>query len=231
MKINPLKITKYMNIVRAFENTVNNDTTYDSIAQIGDMAIDIMVNDNALDKIPVLGTIASIYKVTKNIQLLRLMKKVYKFIFLTKDTTLTERIEFIKEYTEISKEEGYEALLAVIDKLDNINKVDVIVNLMKAKIRGYIGIVDFIRLCNVIDRIPYPDFNELSKYIEEYYQAGSTDVLLSAGVLFNTTINGNENKYKLNHLGENLLRYGLLVDVSVDKQTYTRLGVLDWQKL
>ena len=220
-----------MEIVKAFKDTVLNDTTYDSIAQIGDVTIDLLANDNVLDKIPVLGTIASIYKVTKNIQFLRLMKKVHKFLFLTKDTTLTERIEFIKEYTEINKEQGYEALLAVIDKLDNINKVDILVNLMKAKIKGYIGIVDFIRLCNVIDRIPYPDFNELSKYIEDYYQVGSTEVLLSAGVLFNTTIDGNGNKYKLNALGETLLKYGLLANISVDKQTFTRLTALEWVAL
>ncbi len=140
-------------------------------------------------------------------------------------------MKFMAEYTEKNKENGCEALLAVIDKLDNINKVDILANLMKAKINDLINIEYFIRLCVVIDRIPFSDLNELSKYTKDYYEYGSTDVLLSAGVLSNTVIDAEDgNKYRLNMLGVLLLKHGMLQDVSVDIKNYTYLADMEWKQ-
>lgn len=217
-------------IVKSFDDTYNSEEAYEMVAQIGDVALDVIIDGGALDGVPVIGLLKGVYKTTKNFQFQRLIKKVHKFIFITQDITLEERNKFIQEYTEKNKEEGCEALLAVIDRLDNVNKVDILVNLMKAKIKGGINMADFIRLCAIIDRIPFSDFSELVKYVEDYYEEGSTDVLLSAGVLFNTIIDGNEgNKYRLNSLGKILLKYGLLRDVPVETKKSTHLADMDWE--
>ena len=118
-------------IVKSFNVTYNSEDAYEMVAQIGDIALDAIIDGGVLDGVPVLGTLKGIYKTTQNIQTRRLIKKVHKFIFATKDTTLYERMKFMAEYTEKNKENGCEALLAVIDKLDNINKVDILANLMK----------------------------------------------------------------------------------------------------
>lgn len=218
-------------IVKSFDVTYKSEEAYDMVAQIGDIALDAIIDDGVLDGVPVLGTLKGIYNTTQNIQTRRLIKKVHKFIFATKDTTLYERKKFMAEYTEKNKENGCEALLAVIDKLDNINKVDILANLMKAKINDHINIECFIRLCVVIDRIPFSDLNELSKYTKDYYEYGSTDVLLSAGVLSNTVIDAEEgNKYRLNMLGVLLLKHGMLQDVSVDIKNYTYLADMEWKQ-
>lgn len=175
-------------IVKSFDVTYNNEEAYDTVAEIGDVALDVIIDGGMLDGVPVIGLLKRVYKTTKNFQFQRLLKKVHRFIFSSQDTSLEERIKFMQEYTDKNKEEGCEALLAVIDRLDNVNKVDILANLMKAKIKEHINISDFIRLCAIIDRIPFSDFNELVKYVEDYYEEGSTDVLLSAGVLFNTVI-------------------------------------------
>lgn len=218
-------------IVKSFDVTYNSEEAYDMVAQIGDIALDAIIDGGVLDGVPVLGTLKGIYKTTQNIQTRRLIKKVYKFIFATKDTTLYERTKFMAEYTEKNKENGCEVLLAVIDKLDNINKVDILANLMKAKINDLINIECFIRLCVVIDRIPFSDLNELSKYTKDYYEYGLTDVLLSAGVLSNTVIDAEEgNKYRLNMLGVLLLKHGMLQDVSVNIKNYTYLADMEWKQ-
>lgn len=217
-------------IIKSFDATYNSEEAYDTVAQIGDVALDVIIDGGMLDSVPVIGLLKGLYKTTKNLQIHRLIKKVHKFIVKTQDTTLEERNKFMQEYTEKNKEEGCEALLAVIDGLDNVNKVDILVNLMKAKIKGHINIVDFIRLCAIIDRIPFSDFSELIKYVEDYYEECSTDVLLSAGVLFNTVIDGNEgNKYRLNSLGKILLKYGLLNDIPIKTKNSTHLADLTWK--
>lgn len=220
------------NIVKSFKATYNSEEAYDTVATIGDVALDVIIDGGVLDGVPVIGLLKGVYKTTKNFQIQRLIKKVHKFILVTQDTTLDERTKFIQEYAEKNKEEGCEALLAVIDRLDNVNKVNILVNIMKARINKDINISDFIRLCAIIDRIPFSDFSELVKYVEDYYEEGSTDVLLSAGVLFNTVIDGNEgNKYRLNSLGKILLKYGLLNDVPVETRKSTHLADMAWKTI
>jgi len=219
-------------IIESFQNTYDSEAAYDTVAQVGDVVVDTLIDDGILDGVPIIGTLKGLYKATKNIQLYRLMKKVHRFIFITHDTTLQERESFINEYAEKNKENGCEALFAVLERLDNVNKVNVLANLMKAKIRDYISIENFIRLSTVLDRIPYPDLGELQKYTEDYFEEGSTDILLSAGVLTETVLDANDtNKYRLNALGIILLKYGLLIDVNVEIKRTTHLSDLDWHEM
>ena len=175
-------------ITKSFENTYESETAYDLVAQAGDIVFDAVIDGGMLDGVPILGILKGAYKATRNLQLYRLMKKVHRFIFQTRDTSLQERQKFIEEYTQKNKENGCEVLLAVIEKLDNTNKVDVLANLMKAKIQGKIDIKDFIRLTTILERIPFSDLPELYKYKNDYFEEGSTDVLLSAGVIYNTVL-------------------------------------------
>ena len=175
-------------ITKSFENTYESETAYDLVAQAGDIVFDAVIDGGMLDGVPILGILKGAYKATRNLQLYRLMKKVHRFIFQTRDTSLQERQKFIEEYTQKNKENGCEVLLAVIEKLDNTNKVDVLADLMKAKIQGKIDIKDFIRLTTILERIPFSDLPELYKYKNDYFEEGSTDVLLSAGVIYNTVL-------------------------------------------
>lgn len=103
---------------------------------------------------------------------------------------------------------------------------------MKAKIKEEISIENFIRLCAVLERIPFPDINELSKYKDDYYEKGSTDILLTSGVLSNTIIDANDtNKYRIDSLGVMLLKHGLQQDVDVEIKDSTHLSDLVWQKI
>lgn len=219
-------------LVESFKNTYDSDAAYDTVAQAGDIVVDALIDNGILDGVPIISALKGMYKATKNFQLYRLMKKVHKFIFITHGTTFQERENFITEYAEKNKENGCEALFAVLERLDNVNKVDVLVNLMKAKIRGDINIENFIRLTTILDRIPFSDLNELSKYTEDYFEDGSTDILLSAGVLSETVLDANDtNKYRLNSLGVMLLKYGLLKDVDMEIKTTTDLKDLEWVKV
>ena len=84
----------------------------------------------------------------------------------------------------------------------------------------------------MLERIPFSDINELQKYKEDYYENGSTDILLSAGVLSNTVIDANDtDKYRLNSLGVMLLKHGLQQDVDVEIKDSTHLSDFDWHEM
>ncbi len=219
-------------IIESFQNTYDSSEAYETVVQLGDVAIDAAIESGVLDGVPILGTLKGLYKATKNVQLYRLMKKMHRFIFITHDTTLEEREKFITEYAEKNKENGCEALFSVIERIDNVNKVDVLANLIKAKIREQLTIKDFIRLSSILERIPYIDLNDLRNYLEDYYEDGSTDILLSVGVIYQSVLDGNgEDKYRLNHLGKLLLKHGLLVDVDIDNNRTTQINTLQWEEL
>lgn len=208
------------NLVESFENSLLSDDKKDLIATVGDTSIDAIVSNGALDGIPILGILNGIYKVGKNVQTLRLCKKVAKFLYDANSISQSDKERFIKEYTEINKEKGTELLLNVIDKIDNINKIERLANLMKAKVNGEISIENFVRLSLVIEKLPYVDFCNLEKYKQDYSEVGTDDILLSAGVIYNSVIDANDgDKYKLNYIGKLLLRYGIGIDTDVNAPT------------
>ena len=155
---------KNNNLVESFENSLLSDDKKDLIATVGDTSIDAIISNGALDGIPIFGILNGIYKVGKNVQTLRLCKKVAKFLYDTNSISQSDKERFIKEYTEINKEKGTELLLNVIDKIDNINKIECLANLMRAKVNGEISIENFVRLCLVIEKLPYVDFCNLEKF-------------------------------------------------------------------
>lgn len=88
---------------------------------------------------------------------------------------------------------------------------------MRAKINGEISIDNFVRLCQVIERLPYVDFKNLVKYEVDYSELGTDDVLSSSGVIYNSVIDANGgDKYRLNYMGKLLLRYGMNVSIDLD---------------
>lgn len=205
------------NLVESFEDSLLNDDNKNLLATVGDAGLDAIITGGALDGVPILGVLNGIFKVTKNFQMRRLYKKMVLFLYGTSDFSQRDKEKFLHEYTEANKEKGSEALLTVIDKIDNANKIGILCNLMRAKINEEISIDNFVRLCQVIERLPYVDFKNLVKYKVDYSELGTDDVLYSSGVIYNSVIDANGgDKYKLNYMGKLLLRYGMNVCVDLD---------------
>lgn len=206
-----------VNLVESFEDSLLNDDNKDLLATIGDTGLDAVLTGGALDGVPILGILNGIFKVTKNFQMRRLYKKMILFLYGLSDFSQGDKEKFLHEYTEANQEKGAEVLLAVIDKIDNANKITTLCNLMRAKINGEISIDNFVRLCQVIERLPYVDFKNLVKYKVDYSELGTDDVLYSSGVIYNSVIDANGgDKYKLNYMGKLLLRYGMNVSTDLD---------------
>lgn len=208
------------NLVESFEDSLLNDDNKNLLATVGDAGLDAIITGGALDGVPILGILNGIFKVTKNFQMRRLYKKVVLFLYGLSDFSQRDKEKFLHEYTEANQEKGAEVLLAVIDKIDNANKITTLCNLMRAKINGEISIDNFVRLCQVIERLPYVDFKNLVKYKVDYSELGTDDVLYSSGVIYNSVIDANGgDKYKLNYMGKLLLRFGLKIETDLETPT------------
>ncbi len=222
-------------MAKSFDETLKKGYKGDVLSNVRDMAMDIV---DTIFVIPILSTVRKFYDITKNFQLERLWKKLVRFLFNVKETTVDEREKFMKELSEKSKDEASEVLLDMIDRLDNVNKVDIMTNLMKARIKEELSIENFIRLCGALERIPFSDLGELKNYTKDYFDPYSTDIILGSGILTNTAIGddneeGRTNLYRLNQLGGLMLRYGLQIDIDfeVEYVTSLRMAIVSKEKI
>ena len=211
------KKIEHYEIVESFQNSFENDNTIDFVIDAADLAFDKFVDSDVVNGVPVVGMLNGVYKIYKNVQAYRLAKKVYLFLYHTKEIDAEKKRKFVEEYIESNQEDGIDALLSVIDQLDNQNKVGIMTNLLKAKVDEVITIYEFNRLVACLQRIPYSDILKLKDYKDHHYEPGVTEVLYAAGVLYlsHEDFEEDTNKYKLNYNGAQLLKYGLEVDVVI----------------
>ena len=74
-------------------------------------------------------------------------------------------------------------MLLVLERMDNYNKVDVMANLLKAKLDGELSIDNFIRLISSLQIAPYVDLQRLPDYMNSIGTRHDTYMLLAAGFL------------------------------------------------
>lgn len=157
----------------------------------------------------------------ENYKLSEFFRKFTAFALELTDVSAEERVKFSEEVQKKANDYSGNVLMGMVDRLDNINKGQVLANLIKARIHQFISVDDFFRLSSMLERIPYVDLDMLKYYKESYYdESGDTELLYATGALNQNTINiYGRNKYVLSTLGEKLLRFGLMTPVEVERNT------------
>lgn len=144
------------------------------------------------------------------------------YLFELKDCTDVDREKFLDEVEEAAKDYSGNVIAGMISRIDNINKGMLLANLTKAKMAKSISIEDFFRLTAVTERIPFPDFKYLAEFVEKnYVPGGVSELLLSAGVISQTSIDENENHdwFELSPIGTKLMKYGFGTNVEIKDRT------------
>lgn len=165
------------------------------------------------------------------------VSKCAKYIYELEEVSDEERNEFYEELESRNKQDSATTILGLIDRYDNINKVEILVNLLKANVKQEISIEDFLRLSSLLERIPYVDIENLEKFKTNNYISGTTDILLSAGCIRLTVIDGgdasgrSEDKYRLTELGIMLCRHGLNIGLDDDNEQGIAISSNTWVEL
>jgi len=208
-------------IIKDFETSVQNSPEAEKL--FGDTIDDVIsvVNKHGfLDLIPILKWIVKPQEAIQDFRNLVFCKKIYRFLVFTSRFSKQQIADFFDEYSNASQENGYETMLLVLERLDNYNKVDVMANLLKAKVDGKLSIDNFIRLTSSLQIVPYVDLRRLPDYLESIGIRHDTYMLLAAGLLYQSAIGvdgvGREdsNHYQLNDNGLLFVQYGLGIDIS-----------------
>lgn len=156
------------------------------------------------------------YDLFKDYKEYRLGCKVLNFLIeFSKDESITQDdIEKLaEELDNVNHESLFNTLLDTLDRIDNINKANVLANILRYSAKGYISKDNFLRHSWILSSIPYIDLQNLHNYIIDFYKPSSSEILFSMGLIRETLIdsdNRNNNLYGLSPLGQEMLHYGLV---------------------
>lgn len=208
-------------IIKDFEQSVRQSPEAEDIfGNTTDDVIKVSIDNGVLQRLPILGHFVEGTKFIEDFRNQRFIKKIYRFLFQTYKFDRKQIDQFFEEYSQASCENGYELMLSVLERIDNINKVDVVTNLLRAKLDGQISIDNYIRLIASLQIAPYIDLRRLPDYLDSTGTRHDTYMLFAAGLLYNSAIGvdgvGKEdsNHYQLNDNGLLFVKCGLNVDVS-----------------
>lgn len=203
-----------LSVVDSFESTFVMDNVKDLMLTLGDGAIDVLTNNNAIDCFPVMGILHGIYKIGKNFNTARLMKKTWAFLWNTQDITQEQKRKFLKDFSDANQERGAEVLLDIINRIENVNKIAVLCNLIKSRIAECITIEELVRLVFILERVPISDLTKLYDYKENHYVPGESELLYASGLVYEAVLDrDNGSQYALSANGRQLLKFGLGIDV------------------
>ena len=126
---------------------------------ISESIIDSILNDGLLKDIPLISTSIGFYKAGQSFKLRNYIKNLYTFLFQLKDIEAQDKEKFIKRIDDNknAKNELFERILFIIEKLDNSYKSEIIGKLFKNYIYSKISLNDFLRLSVIIERAFYKD--------------------------------------------------------------------------
>ncbi len=179
------------------------DANLASIAtDVAELGLDTLLDEGFLKDLPAIGLIIKSLHFTKNIKDRLFVAKVAKFLMALKDTSEKDKNLFRKRISKdlAFKKKVGETLLLILDRLDDLNKPEIVARVFQAFMANKISYSEFRRLASAID-IAFLD--DLLALLEE-----KPSLMVKRGHREN--------------IRENLFRAGLCsiaVDVNVDVDT------------
>ena len=186
----------------------------DTAVDYCEIAIDTIFTDETIKEIPVLKTIYSVFKTTKNVKDFLLLKRINAFINGCGNISEGKRSRFIlKMGDEKFCTKVGEKILLLVDKVDEVEKAELIGKAFVLFIEDKIEIPFYFRLCSMIDRCFYDDLKTLYLFSDErtiitskneLVETISLESLSAVGLLSTFGIDGGD--FALKNSG---IRYGL----------------------
>ncbi len=153
VKSNDGNIYENVGMNQALDVTLNTSELDDFYRDATEIGLDSFFNEGLLKEIPVVKTLYSVWKFAHSVSDAVFLKKLYGFLFELQYTTVKQRHEII---SKIEDEEEYankvsEALVVIIDRLDDTIKPSIIGRLFKAVVEEHIDYQNFLRLAHTVN--------------------------------------------------------------------------------
>lgn len=127
----------------------------DAFANLAEAGIDQLLQDGFLRDVPVLGSMIGVIRTAGSIRSLFLAKKLGLFLRSIQSIPLEDRRRYCETLRNRSERQRHgEALLLLLDRLDDMNKPEMVGKVFRAFVLGEIDERQFRSLSSAIDRLP-----------------------------------------------------------------------------
>lgn len=176
----------------------------------GKVAISFLKSLRDLDPSGVASTVVNVNEFRQNIHQNAFFKKCLRVI---KDVDFDQlspdqQQDLINEIDKLTVQFQGDKIAKIFTSIDNIEKGDVLASIFKARLYEQITPEVFSSLTSMIINIPYDYFNNLQKYIEDFYEPTISEKLCGEGVVRSYRVeNGRPDSYTLTDNGVHLLKF------------------------
>lgn len=156
-----------MRIDDSLIKTINDNGAKDILSEMGELTLDVIIQNDAIDQIPIISTLKSIYKISTSISDYLFIQKLLKFLNELGNLTEKEKDEM---KSKIESKDGYdnkigENLLEIINKIDDSEKPTIIARIFKSFINGFIDRNEFMKFSQIVNKSYLPDLLMLNEFI------------------------------------------------------------------
>lgn len=208
-----------MDVNNSLVRTISDNGAKDILSDMGEITLDNIINNEALNQIPIIGTLRNVYKIANSVSDYLFIQKLLQFLKELGNVSYSER-EKVRIKIEEEERFGYKVglhLLEIINKIDDSEKPVVIAKLFKAYIEEKIDIQKFFKYSSIINKSFLPDLKKLNEISNgQTISIEDSSSLLGLGLLEVKTktqmnnislgsIGGNNQiEFKLNGIGKEL---------------------------
>ena len=126
----------------------------DAVVDLAEAGIDQLLKDGFLRDVPILGSVMGVIRATGSVRDLLLAKKLGRFLLALQSVPLDERERFHDSLGSRAEARRVgEALLLLLDRLDDMQKPELVARLFRARIRGEIDGTTFQQMATAVDRL------------------------------------------------------------------------------
>lgn len=121
--------------------------------ELGEIGLDRILDEGLFRDVPVLGSVVAIVKTVGSIRDRLFVKKVATFLVSCPKFTAQQREEFAREHLNDPRKASKlgDTLVLILDKLDDLEKPEMVAKAFAALVRGKIGLQTFKRIAAAID--------------------------------------------------------------------------------
>lgn len=160
---------------------ISDKSLQDLAMDFTEIALDSMLENDIIRDIPIIGAISNIVKTSKNIRDKIFAKKILLLLQSLSECSLDQRKKFSLKIDQNpdEKQKVGEAVIVLLDKIDDMDKPKIIGNIFKAYINEFIDYPEFFKLSSIINKIILQDLILLKN------SSGNLPMEISENLAFN----------------------------------------------
>lgn len=138
----------------------------DVIGDLAELGLDSILEEGLAKELPFVGALVKLHSIGVGIRERLFLSKVFKFLIALRSIPQNEREHWYEKLDRDPKEQSRvgEAILLILDRLDDMEKPEIIGRLFKAYIQETIDFSTFQRLSTMVDRCHLPDLKQAAPH-------------------------------------------------------------------